>query len=456
MLQTEELSPTAREAVEGLLLLVTALVDTLTLNSQNSSIPPSSDPNREKKGKGAKERKPGAQEGHEGKTLQLVEDPDEIKVLTIDPGVLPKGEYTEVGYERRQVIDIKISRLVTEFRAQILEDQHSQRFVAPFPEEVSRPVQYGSALKAHSVYLSQSQLIPYDRVREQFLEQNQIPVSAGAIFNFNKEAYLRLEAFERWARQALLQEKVLHADETGININGKRHWLHCVSSLNLTYLYPHPTRGKEAMDEMGVLPEFNGVLCHDHWKPYYRYDCLHSLCNSHHTRELERAWDHDGQQWAKETKTFLLDLNQVVNEAGGMLPTEQAKIQIEKYHQLLNQKADIECPPPDETQRANGKRGRLKRSKSRNLLERLRNFAPDVLRFVENENVPFTNNQGENDIRMTKVQQKISGCFRSMEGAKIFCRIRSYLSTCRKQGLSPSQALNLLFQGENPDFMNTS
>lgn len=452
-----ELSPMAREAVEQLLLLTNVLLDRLNLNSRNSSIPPSADQNREKKEKGRKEKKPGGQKGHEGKTLQLLEDPDEIKVLTVDPSTLPEGEYTDIGYERRQIIDIKISRSVIEFRAQVLENQYHERFVAPFPEAVSRPVQYGATVKAHSVYLSQSQLIPYDRVREQFLEQNEIPISTGTIFNFSKEAYCRLETFEWWVKQALLQEEVIHTDETGININGKRLWLHCASSLNFTCLYPHPVRGKDAMDEMGVLPKFKGIACHDHWKPYYRYDNFcHSLCNAHHVRELERAWDHDNQHWAKEMKTLLLDLNQETNEAGGMLPAQQAKTWIEKYHYLLDEKADIECPPPDDTQPRNGKRGRVKRSKSRNLLERLRNFSSDVLRFVENKNVPFTNNQGENDIRMTKVQQKISGCFRSMEGARIFCRIRSYLSTCRKQGISPSKALNLLFEGRNPDFMDTS
>jgi transposase len=186
-------------------------------------------------------------------------------------------------------------------------------------------------------------------------------------------------------------------------------------------------------------------------KPYYRYDCTHALCNAHHLRELERAWEQDHQQWAKEMKALLVDISDAVDDAGGRLTVDEAERWRKKYRRLL-EKADSECPPPDERLRK-GKRGRIKRSKARNLLERLRNFEQDVLRFMEVESVPFTNNQGENDLRMTKVQQKISGCFRSMEGVRIFCRVRSYLSTCRKQGMTAPHALDLLFRGESPGFM---
>ncbi|MCU7894899.1 MAG: transposase, partial [Candidatus Thiodiazotropha sp. (ex Lucinoma aequizonata)] len=168
-------------------------------------------------------------------------------------------------------------------------------------------------------------------------------------------------------------------------------------------------------------------------------------------RELERAWEQDHQQWAKEMKTLLIDIAKAVEHAGGWLSSDETERCRKRYRKLL-EKAEIKYLPPDESQR-NGKRGRLKRSKARNLLERLRDFEQDVLRFMEVESVPFTNNQGENDLRMTKVQQKISGCFRSMEGAKYFCRVRSYLSTCRKQSMTATEALTLLFQGKKPDFM---
>ena len=449
----KDLSPALRSALEVLLLLVALLLNRMTLNSKNSSKPPSTDPNRKKSSKkGKSNRKPGGQKGHNGTTLEPVDDPDEVSEILIDRRTLPKGvQYRAVGHESRQVIDIDISRFVTEYRAQILEDDQGNRFVAAFPEGVSRPVQYGLNLKANAVYMSQYQLIPYDRVRDHFQDQMHIPISAGSVFNFNKEAYERLEPFAQWAKTELAKAMLMHADETGINIGGKRHWLHCASNATLTWFSPHAKRGTVAMDEIGILPFFKGVLCHDHWKPYYHYECTHALCNAHHLRELERAWEQDQQQWAKKMQVLLIDIRTAVEDAGGKLPPDEAKRWRLRYRRLLK-KAETECPPPDESQRK-GKRGRLKRSKARNLLERLRDFEQDVLRFMEVESVPFTNNQGENDLRMTKVQQKISGCFRSMDGAKIFCRVRSYLSTCRKQGMTATQALTLLFQGKHPDFM---
>lgn len=449
----KDLSPALRSALEVLLLLVALLLNRMTLNSKNSSKPPSTDPNRKKSSRqGQSSNKPGGQKGHNGTTLQPVADPDEVEVLTIDRRTLPKGPpYREVGHERRQVIDIDIARFVTEYRAQILEDDQGNRFVATFPDGVKRPVQYGLNLKANAVYMSQHQLTPYDRIRDHFQDQMHIPVSAGSVFNFNKEAYAGLASFEQWTKVQLARSDLMHADETGINIGGKRYWLHGASNGSLTWFYPHAQRGTVAMDEIGILPFFKGVLCHDHWKPYYHYDCTHALCNAHHLRELERAWEQDQQQWARAMQALLIGIAKAVADAGGCLPADAAKRWRHRYRRLLK-KAETECPPPDESQRQ-GKRGRLKRSKARNLLERLRDFEQDVLRFMEVESVPFTNNQGENDLRMTKVQQKISGCFRSMDGAKIFCRVRSYLSTCRKQGMSATQALTLLFQGKNPDFM---
>ena len=398
----KDLSPALRSALEVLLVLVALLLNRMTLNSKNSSKPPSTDPNRKKSGKqGQSSRKPGGQKGRNGTTLQPVDDPDEVEVLTIDRRTLPKGpRYREAGHESRQVIDIDIARFVTEYRAQILEDNQGNRFVAAFPDGVNRPVQYGLNLKANAVYMSQHQLIPYDRIRDHFQDQMHIPVSAGSVFNFNKEAYERLASFEQWAKTQLARSELLHADETGINIGGKRHWLHCASNASLTWFYPHARRGTEAMDEMGILPFFKGVLCHDHWKPYYRYDCIHALCNAHHLRELERTWEQDHQRWAREMQALLIEISKAVADAGGCLSPDKADQWRRRYRKLL-EKADIECPPPDENQRKS-KRGRLKRSKARNLLERLRDFEQDVLRFMEVESIPFTNNQGENDLRMTK------------------------------------------------------
>jgi len=450
--EDKELSPAIKSLMEILALIITLLAHRLNLNSKNSSKPPSSDPNRKKNSKTKSDKNQGGQPGHVGKTLKKVKTPDKIEVINIDRSILPPGEYKEIGHETRQVFDIDISRIVTEYQAQVLEDKKGRRFTAPFPEGVTKAVQYGASIKAHSVYMSQFQLLPYDRIKDYFADQLGIPVSAGSIFNFNKDAFGRLKGFDDLVRTKLSTSDLMHVDETGINVNGSRYWLHCASNNQWTYFSPHKKRGKEAMDVIGILPTFDGILCHDHWKPYYKYGCTHSLCNAHHIRELTRAWEQDDQHWAKRLRELLEEINRAVNDAGGELSAMGSEKYREKYREILKE-AEKESPPPDETKRK-GKRGRLKRTKSRNLLERLQKFEEDVLRFMVNEIVPFTNNLGENDIRMTKVQQKISGCFRSEEGAKFFCRIRSYISSCRKQDISSTMALGLLFKGELPDFVN--
>ena len=384
--------------------------------------------------------------------MEKVDEPDEIVVLQVDTDILPKDrKFHEVGVETRQVIDIEINKVVTEYHAQILEDELGNRFIAEFPAGVTRPVQYGSNVKANAIYMSHYQMIPYERITDNFKDQLNLPISAGTLFNFNKQAYNLLESFEGWAKKQLIAADVMHADETGINISSKNHWLHCTSTSLITLFFPHEKRGKEAMDAMGVLPSFNGILCHDHWKPYFQYQCDHALCNAHHLRELERAHEQDEQRWALEMKQFLLNANITVIESGGVLDGVTYKEWQQRYREILD-KGDTECPPPNE-ERKDGKRGRIKRSKSRNLLERLRKFEDEILRFMRSSLTPFTNNQGENDIRMTKVQQKVSGCFRSFEGAQIFCRVRSFITTARKHGVSPTTALRLLFQGKMPDFM---
>lgn len=453
--EEKNLSPAFKASVELLILVVSLLTNRLGRNSRNSSIPPSQDPNRARKKKAAGEvqkRRPGGQEKHKGSTLTKTENPDAIEEIVIDRRTIPTDRtYVKAGFESRQVVDVKIKVHVTEYRAEVLEDEFGKRYVARFPDWITKAIQYGGGVKAESVYLSMFQLVPLARVQDQFTDQMGLPLSKGSVSNFNEEAYERLVMFEAWAKQQLLASPLNHADETGINVNGTKIWLHNLSNGKVTIYHPDEKRGKEAMDRMGVLPSYTGRLCHDHWKSYYRYEnVIHVLCNAHHLRELERVIEEDGHEWAKTLLQFLVDLSKTVDAAGGVLSAEKIYEYTKRYREILEQGED-ECPqpPPKEV----GKRGRVKKTFSRNLLERLRDFEEDTLRFMTEAIVPFTNNQGENDLRMTKVQQKISGCFRSMEGARIFCRIRAFLSTCRKNNVSPTKALRDLFQGKFPTFM---
>lgn len=451
--EDKSISPSLRSVFELILILMQAMLMRLTLNSKNSSKPPSADPNRKKSNRKKKtsNRKPGGQPGRKGRQLKPFDNPDEIEELKIDKRKIPKGDYKEDGYESRQVVDFNVSMNVTEYRAQILIDSEGNRYVAEFPKFVSRPIQYGPKTKATSVYMSQFQMIPYNRIEDYFSDQLGINISTGSFFNFNQEAYEGLEEFEAIVKAKLIASQRLNADETGININGKRLWLHTACNDMWTHFFPHEKRGAEAMTEIGILPKFQGVLCHDHWKAYYKYDCLHALCNAHLLRELEWSSTEDDQSWAAKMKDFLSKLNVKVIDSGGELSKAQQKYYRKRYQAILLN-AEAECPPPED-KRKKGQRGRLKRSKSRNLLERFIEYEDDILRFMTSIYIPFTNNQGENDLRMTKVQQKISGCFRSYQGALIFCRIRGYLITCRKHGVAPTEALECLFKGELPDFL---
>ena len=446
LMEKEKMSPAMRAALKVILMLVELLVNKIGLNSKNSSTPPSFDPNRKKTPKQKSERKPGGQEGHVGKTLGKRANPDKIKEILVDRTTLPIGNWKVSGYESRQVFDIDISVVVTEYRAEVLMNDYGERYTAKFPDGVVSPTQYGDSVRAHAVYLSQHQMIPFARLQEYFAHQLNLPLSAGSLDNFNLKAYEKLDWYPEFVKKQLLGRSVLYTDETGINTNGKRNWVHVVADPLWTYLFPHAKRGREAIDAMGTLSSYRGILCHDHWKPYFKFeDIIHALCNAHHLRELERAYEKENQQWAPKMSDLLLAMNKAKIGNDGIVPPEQAMKFRQQYRELIAE-AEKECPEPIKSE---GKRGRLKRSKARNLLERLRDFEDATLMFMYIKELGFTNNESERALRMLKVQQKISGCFKSFQGAKVHCRINSYLASATKQGFSASYALKAMFEGRN-------
>ena len=443
-----KLSVELRTMISSLVDIVQLLSNELGLNSSNSSKPPSTDfigPKKAKVVRG-KKRTPGAQKGHKGSRLKPVNNPTNIELLEIDRRSLPPGKWSPDGFEKRQVFDIEVSFLVTEYQAEVLVNKNGDRYVAQFPMGVTEPAQYGSGVRATSVYLSQFQLIPQARVQDCFLTQYGLPVTKGSVNNFNKYAADKLREWklEDWMKNYAMSSSLLHADETGININRTGYWIHCLSNENFSFFHVDHKRGNEAMERMGVLPKYKGKLVHDHWKCYFTYVCTHILCNAHHVRELQRAYEQDGQKWALKIKDLLHIILKEVEVSGGNLSKKRIKFYQKKYRKIIF--AGMKKCPQDLTQRA--------QSKSRNLLDRLLAYEEETLRFMVDREVPFTNNQGERDLRMNKVQQKISGCFRSLRGAEDFCLIRSYLSTCRKNGVQPMEALRRLFDDEPPDFLN--
>ena len=423
-------------------------------NSRNSSKPPSSDglqkprPKSQRKRSG---RKPGGQRGHKGETLAQVAVPDHIALHALcecDYCGESLKELEADALERRQVFDLPPVRVeVTEHQAELKScPACGKTSRSSFPVGVDQPVQYGPQLKATAVYLTQYQLLPLQRTQEVFWDLFAHRLSEGTLGNATATCFEQLAEVEEAIVERLQQSAVVHFDETGVRVEAQTQWLHTASTAELTHYGVHAKRGTAAMNALGILPKFAGTAVHDHWKPYFQYPCAHALCNAHHLRELTYIHEQYGQGWAKDLKDLLLEAKAVVEAT----PTNALGVQskrcrtIERRYDALLAQGLAANPPPPATS-APKKRGRPKQSKPKNLLDRLRDYKPQVLAFLTDPLVPFDNNQGERDIRMTKVRQKISGTFRAQHGAQSFCRIRGYISTVRKHQLNVMQALKSTF-----------
>ena len=433
------------------------LKDQLVKNSRNSSKPPSSDGLKKPSPKSLRPRgksNPGGQKGHSGSTLKMVDNPNHCVVHSVKQcqkcGHCLADE-TPIDIEKRQVFDIPpIQMEVTCHQAHTKQCPHCGYLnKAAFPEQVKAPVQYGTRLKAIAVYLRQYQLLPYNRTRELFRDLFSIDLSEGTLTNITNTCSKLLEQPLNQIQKQLEQSKVVHFDETGSSVKGKRQWLHAAATPNLTYYQIHPKRGCDAMDHMDILPNFNGRAIHDFWKPYFKYHCNHGLCNAHHLRELIFLHEQHDQQWAKEMMDCLVDIKESVDEAKTSTDT-LFKEQIQKFearYQNILDEGYNENPLPKKESTKRKKRGRIKKTKARNLLERLDEHRKEVLAFMYDFKVPFDNNLIERDLRMAKVQQKISGTFRSQDGADAFCCIRSYISTARKNAVNAIDAIGSAFEG---------
>jgi len=416
----------------------------LAKNSTNSSKPPSSDGLKKPQPKSLRKpsgKKPGGQPGHRGTRLEMVEQPDHVVSHPVDECRQcgrSLGAVDAADHRRRQVIDIPPLKLeVTEHRAEIkCCPGCGCRNEAAFPQEVKTSVQYGSRIKSLLVYLNQYQLLPYERTCQLAEDLFSHTISQGTLSNWNAECYRNLESTEEQIRQAILASEVAHFDETGIRQQGKLHWLHVAGTKHLTYYGLHARRGKEAMDELGILENYTGCAVHDHWKSYFQFSCDHSLCNAHHLRELTYLAEQEQQGWATSMIELLLEAKETCEATSeNFLAENSAELtSIRVRYDALIAKGLAQNLPPSETSEQK-KRGRRKQSKAKNLLDRLRDFKTEVLAFLTHPLIPFDNNQGERDIRMAKLKQKISGCFRGENGGKFFSRIRGYVSTLRKNNL---------------------
>jgi transposase len=432
----------------------------LNMNSSNSSKPPTSD-GLKRKTKSLRRkntgRKPGGQPGHTGQTLQQSPAPDITHSIALD--LCPDcgsdlRDEPVASEEKRQIFDLPpIAMEVSEHRAECKWCPRCAKWVtAPFPAEVSAPVQYGHGMQSVMSYLNIGQLLPCERTADVCQDLFGHRPSAGSVVRAVARCAEKVAPAVDRIAGVLREANQLHADETGVRCAGHTEWIHVASNATHT-LYNHsPKRGREGFEAGGVLPDYRGNLITDFWSSYDTLEqCDHSRCNAHLLRELT-SFSEDGRRWAEGLIAALLALKQAADDAR---QRERARIApatlkplVADYDRWIAKGLKAHPKLGKET----GKGGRAKQSKEHNLLSRMNEKRDEVLRFAHDLNVPFDNNQAERDLRMIKVQQKVSGCFRSDRGARIFCTIRSYLSTARKHGINLMSSIKSAFAGQPVDF----
>jgi transposase len=433
--------------LETLTQRVKELEGQVNQNSKNSSKPPSMDgfkkyPVQKKK---KSNKASGGQQGHKGDTLKMIDNPD--CPVPLIPEVCNCGhnlkDVEKKLCERRQVFDIPEPKLfVVEYQSFECDcPSCGQKNYQPFPNQINAPVQYGSGVKTLVTLLNNKFHLSWERIQELFVDLYGYNINDNTQKNILNRAYECLEEPEDKIKQALLRTEIAHADETGARVEGQLKWLHGFTSEFYTYMFCHKKRGLKAMcSERSVLKEYTGTLVHDCLSSYFKFkNCDHGLCNSHIVRELEGLIE-SGSEWAVNMQKLLLSLNEKVNNGYQL---KKGNYYWMKYDKICEEANKYEPPP------IKSKRGKPKKSKGRNLFDRLTKYKEYVLKFALQPGIPFTNNQAERDIRPVKIKMKNAGCFRTQTGIDRYCRIHGFLSTMRKLNRNVFNELFHLFEGNS-------
>ena len=449
-----KVSPDTRVVMNSLLVVVELILAVFLekktrKNSKNSSLPPSQTPKDEtaisnSNGKGIKVS------GRVSNT-RTKETVTIAKVTTCDTCGVPLDETPCHEHERRTKVDIVFEKVVEHIDAEIKQCPNCDATVkGTFPQDMPGPLQYGNGIKAFSIHLIISQMVALNRVQKQISAMIDTVISEATLLKFVWRLHLALERWEADAIVDILQAPSLHVDETSLRVDRKNHWIHVYSSGGTTLKFLHRKRGNEAIVGLDIIPKYSGVIIHDCWASYLSYEhCGHGLCGSHLLRELTFIVDSNQYRWARNMKNLLLETCRIVAEREEKCVTDQEYANLQKRYRNILTRGGKELPeiPP----KPKGKRGKMAKSDAHNLWERLRKYETAVLLFAKYPYVPFTNNRAERDLRMAKVKQKISGCFRTQQYAEAYCRISSYLQSMAYRGVNPLLAIQLALAGEIPE-----
>lgn len=452
-----------QETVDSLNETVRELNEKLNKNSRNSSKPPSSDGLKKPNPKSL--RKPsgknqGGQNGHPGAYLKAEVQPDHV--IQHKPSRCEhcphrlECESRLCLKERRQVIDAVVDVDITAHDVlEVCCPLTGRTYCGDFPEDIRATVQYGQNLQSLVVSLNTVGAVSINRVHEILSGVFNIPIATGTISSMVSRCSSALDDVLETIRQGIAGTSVAHFDETGTRVDGKTFWVHNASDHQYTWLTLNRKRGEQGIREGSVLPDFSGIAVHDCWAPYWKFDAIHAVCNAHLLRELEGVTDnHPDQKWSKRFREMLLAMKNDRDKAFAAGETELRYWQLQKYERQYTEILRMACKENPLPEPKAGKKGRPKRGKVRALIDRLEKYRESVCLFIKNFQVPFDNNQAERDIRMVKVKTKVSGCFRSEDGAKDYLRIMSYVGTARKRGFNAFEAIKNAITG-SPEFIFT-
>ena len=417
-------------------------------NNRNSSIPSSqtgkdgTSTSTSTQGKGKK------QNGALSANTRTVEMSQVAEVKNCEHCGEDLADTPATSHERRTRIDIIFEKVVTHVDAEIKTCPHcNMQNKGRFPEDMSGPLQYGAGIKGYVVNLLVAQMVSLKRVQQMIRTLIGQIISEATILKYVIQLHSNLEVWEQTSFEKLLQMPCIHVDETSLRVEKKRYWIHVYSSGDITLKFLHPKRGMEAIEEIGIIPRYGGVVVHDCWQSYLSYDhCGHGLCGSHLLRELTFIVDSNGYAWASNMKRLLQETCAIVSSRESKKLSEQEYKNLQKRYRNILTRGGKELPPIPPKQ--NGKRGKVAKSDAHNLWERLKKHESAVLLFAKCSHVPFTNNRAERDLRMSKVKQKVSGCFRKSQYAKAYCRITSFLQTMSNKGYNPLVAIQMAFSGQ--------